>query len=255
MRSVVGAAKLLVFFLSALFTLAYQSTVLLFTKGEFALRYPRAYHAFLCRLFGIKVIVEGDIETGRDLVYLGNHLSYLDIEALGSIVKGCFVAKKELADWPFFAQMGAMQRTVHISRDPKHAARETNMLLERLDEGLPLIIFPEGTSSNGTSILPFKSSFFQIFLNKNIRIQPFTISLISVDEENAASDSVRDRYAWHGNMDLEPHLWRFSKMKGAVVKIQFQKAFLSSGYIDRKQLCADIYESVSKGLDLSPLSK
>lgn len=255
MRSVIGAFRLLIFFLTSLFTLAYQSTVMLFTKGEFAYYYPRAYHAFLCRVFGIKVIVEGEIEHGRNIVYLGNHLSYLDIQALGSVLLGSFVAKKELASWPFFGWMARMQRTVFISRDPRDAAKATNTLEKRMQEGLPLIIFPEGTSSNGTSIYPFKSSFFEIFLNKNIKIQPFTLSLLEVDGKPADDSGIRDIYAWYGDMPLGPHLWSMAKAKGFVVKVNFEKSIISNSYINRKSLCADVYGGVTKGLDLSPLSQ
>ncbi len=251
MRTALGAARLLVFFLSALFTILYQSTVLAFTKGRFAYLYPRAYHAFLCRVFGIRVIVEGDIETGADLVYVGNHISYLDIEALGGILHGSFVAKKEVEKWPFFGLMGKMQRTLFISRNPADAPKETKTMLERLKDAVPLIIFPEGTSSDGTRILPFKSSFFEIFLNRNIRIQPFTISVLEVNGQPVSTQAIRDQYAWYGDMTLGPHLWNFAKGKGAVVKIAFQKPLSSREFQDRKSLSASTQALVARGLDLS----
>ncbi len=251
MRTLVGIFRLLVFFLTGLFTMAYQSTVMCFTKGPFMLIYPRAYHAFLTRLLGIRVIVEGEIERDGHVVYLGNHLSYLDIPVVGGLMKGCFVAKKEMHDWLFFGTMADMQRTVYISRSPQDAPKETEMLLNRLDEGLPLIIFPEGTSSNGIKILPFKSSFFQIFLNKNIKIQPFTISLLETDGKPATTQETRDLYAWYGDMELEPHLWRFVRIKKTVIKLTFQKPILTYDYNDRKTLCSDVYNGVVRGLDLS----
>jgi 1-acyl-sn-glycerol-3-phosphate acyltransferase len=255
MRSVIGALKLTTFVLSGFFTMAYQSTVLLFTKGHFAYIYPRAYHAFLCRVFGIRVIVDGDIATGKNLVYVGNHISYLDIEALGSILHGSFVAKKEVESWPFFGLMGKMQRTMYISRNPADAPRETKAMMERMEEGIPLIIFPEGTSSDGTRILPFKSSFFEIFLNKDIRIQPFTISVVEFDGRKVDNQTLRDCYAWYGDMTLTPHLWNFAKGKGAILKITFQEPIPSSAFENRKMLSAAAHESVSRGLDLSVLAK
>ena len=254
MRSVIGAARLVIFVLSGLFTIAYQSTVLFFTKGRFAYIYPRAYHAFLCRMFGIKIITEGRIETEGQVVYVGNHISYLDIEVIGSLLTGSFVAKKEVESWPLLGIMGKMQRTLYISRSPKDAPRETKVMLDRLEEGLPLIIFPEGTSSNGTNVLPFKSSFFEIFLNRNIKIQPFTISVLEVDGKSAGNDGVRDQYAWHGDMTLEPHLWSFAKGKGAVIKVTFQEPVLSTSFDNRKALASACHEGVAKGLDLSPIA-
>ena len=148
-----------------------------------------------------------------------------------------------------------MQRTVFISRDPKDAAAATKLLEDRIAEGLPLVIFPEGTSSSGEEIFPFKSSFFEIFLNKNIRIQPFTISLLAADEKPAVDTTIRDIYAWYGDMPLGRHLWRVAKAKEFVVKVTFQEAIASSSYNNRKLLCSDVYEAVAKGLDLSPLSQ
>jgi 1-acyl-sn-glycerol-3-phosphate acyltransferase len=254
MRSVIGAARLFIFLLSAIFTIVYQSILMLLTKGPASLIYPRAYHDFCRRLLGIKIIVEGEIEPGPNVVYVGNHISYLDVQVLGSLLKGSFIAKKEVENWPLFGLMGKMGRTLYISRAPADATMATKMISDRLEEGLPLIVFPEGTSSSGTEILPFKSSFFEVFLNKNIKIQPFTISVLEVDGQKAATAVIRDKYAWHGDMTLEPHLWSFAKSKGAVVKVIFQKPVLSNSFQNRKLLSAACYEGVSKGLDLSSIA-
>lgn len=251
MRTVIGICRLILFVLGGLFTILFQGTLLFFTRGRLALIYPRFYHDFNRRLLGIKVIVEGEIERGDNIVYLGNHLSYLDIPVIGGLLHGIFVAKKEVGEWPGFGLLGNMGQTIYISRAPQDAAKETTLLLNHLDKGLPLIIFPEGTSSDGTKILPFKSSFFQIFLNKNIKIQPFTISLLQADAKPATTQGVRDLYAWHGDMNLEPHLWSFVKSKGTVVKVKFQKPILTSSFNDRKLLCSAVYNDVAKGLDLS----
>ena len=250
MRGLIGAARIAVFLITALVTILIQRTLLCFTKGPAILVYPRWYYAFLCRVFSIRTEIEGDIATGKNLLYAGNHISYLDIVVLGALVRGSFIAKKDVAAWPFFGTMARLQRTLFISRDPKDAARETAMLLDRLDEGLPLIAFPEGTSTNGTAVLPFKSSFFHIFLNRDLRIQPFTISLMSVNGAPASNPAARDRYAWYGDMTLLPHLWAFAKGKGATLKVIFHAPCSARVFCDRKSLAADVHASVAKGLDL-----
>ena len=254
MRSIIGGCRLFLFVLSAIFTIFYQSVLMLFTKGPVALIYPRVFHDFCRRLLGIKIMVEGEIERGQNVVYVGNHISYLDIQVVGSLVHGSFIAKKEVESWPLFGILGKMGRTLYISRASADAAIATKMLADRLEEGLPLIVFAEGTSTSGIKILPFKSSFFEIFLNKNIKIQPFTISLLDVDGRKANSAAMRDQYSWHVDMTLETHLWSFAKSKGAVVKVTFQKPIISNSYNDRKLLCAACHEGVVKGLDLSSLA-
>lgn len=254
MRSIIGAGRLFIFLLSALFTIAYQSILMLFTKGPAALVYPRAYHDFCRKLLNIKIITEGEIARGKNVVYVGNHISYLDVQVVGSLLNASFIAKKEVEGWPLFGLLGKMGRTLYISRAPADAAKATKMLSDRLEEGLPLIVFAEGTSTNGMQVLPFKSSFFEIFLNKEIRIQPFTVSVLEVDGQKADSPAVRDQYAWHGDMTLEPHLWCFAKGKGAVIKVSFQEPILSTSFIDRKSLSNACYNGVVKGLDLSPIA-
>ncbi len=254
MRNLIGAGRLIIFLLSVVVTLVYQSVLMLFTKGPLSLVYPRAYHEFCRKLLGIKVIVEGDIARGKNIVYVGNHISYLDIQVLGSLLYGSFIAKKEVESWPIFGIVGKMGRTLYISRNPADAASATKMIADRLEEGLPLIVFPEGTSSNGTKILPFKSSFFEIFLNKDIKIQPFTISVLEVNGESVNSPSVREEYAWYGDMTFTPHLWNFAKSKGAVIKVKFQEPVLSALFSDRKSLSAACHDGVVKGLDLSSIA-
>lgn len=254
MRQLLGIARLTLFLLASAITIAIQTTVLsiLRLRGKrIALLYPKMFHYQCCKMVGLNVLVEGEIAHGDNIIYVGNHVSYFDVQALGSLVEGTFIAKKDIESWPFFGLMGKMGQTIYMSRNPADAAREAQMLDERLKQPSPVIIFPEGTSSNGSSVLPFKSSLFELFLNKNITIQPFTISIMSVDGKMPVTDEMRDHYAWHGDMDLVPHLWNFVKSKGATIKVTFQNPIATHSFKDRKLLCDLCYSAVVKGLDLS----
>lgn len=254
MRSILGAFRLTIFLLASAVTMIVQSTMLYVLRlngKRIALIWPKIFHALCTKLVGLNVIVEGEPARGDHIVYLGNHVSYLDIQALGGLVDGTFVAKKDIESWPFFGFMGKMGQTIYMSRNPADATREAAMLNARLQEPSPIIIFPEGTSSNGESILPFKSSLFEMFLNKNISIQPFTISIMSIEDKVPVTPAMRDIYAWHGDMDLVPHLWRFVTGKGATIKVTFQKPIATHSFKDRKLLCEVCHAGVVKGLDLS----
>lgn len=255
MRAVIAVFKLLAHGIVSLLLILIQGTILFFARGRpTTLWYPRLYHAQCCWIYGLKVVVEGQIEQGGSVVYIGNHLSYMDIPALGSILKGCFVAKKEIESWPIFGLLGSMGQTLYISRAPVDAAQATKMMSDHLDGPLPLIIFPEGTSTDGRYVFPFKSSSFEMYLNRNIKIQPFTIQILKIDEESPDTQAKRDLYAWHGDMTLEPHLWAFAKSKGGVVKVKFHESLSTTSFNDRKSLCAASYDAVVKGLDLSHLA-
>lgn len=259
MRGMIGAGKLFLYLALTAALIPLQWLIGLFTKGPALYAIPLFYHRLCCRLFGIRLIVEGDIarsDDGRRIVFAGNHISYLDITALGSLIPASFVAKKDVARWPLFGTLAKLQNTYFISRARADAVQEREAFARRLrDNPAPLIIFPEGTSSNGSGVLPFKSMMFDIFLNKDIMIQPFTISLIAADERNvtggAESAFLRDYYAYHGDISLPPHLWGFAKGKGCVLKIVFDKPYATDRFDDRKALCAYTYERVTQGLDLS----
>src|SRR5438093_6339950 len=88
----------------------------IFFKLDLARTLPPAYHRLVCRILGIRVAVQGQLTKGRPLLIVGNHSSYLDIEVFGSLIPGSFVAKAEIARWPFFGWLAKLQRSVFIER-------------------------------------------------------------------------------------------------------------------------------------------
>lgn len=250
MRSVIAGLKVSAYLLVTLTGIPIQFALLRLFPRLNPYAFPRLYHKLCCAIFRIKVIVEGEIDHGDHVVFISNHVSYLDIPVIGSVLKTAFIAKADVAQWPLFGTLGRLQRTLFISRNPRHAEREKKAFLERLEEPLPLVLFAEGTSTLGERIIPFKSSLFEVFLNKNIKLQPMTISILSVDEEKAASEKQKEIFAW-GDVEISEHLWRFSRGKGAIVKLKFQKTISSLSYNDRKSLSNDCYQLVLEGLDLS----
>lgn len=251
MRALVGAAKLTAYLCLTLLLIPLQWIVTKCAHGAGLYALPLFYHRLCCRIFGIKVLVEGVIHTQPPVVYMSNHLSYLDISVIGSILPASFMAKKDVARWPLFGTLARLQKTLFVSRNPRDAATTKKEFEDQLKSPLPLVIFPEGTSSNGSSILPFKTSLFESFLKQDITIQPFTISLLEINGRKPSTDALRDLYAYHGDISLPPHLWNFSKLKGCVLKLSFQEPVLPLAFDDRKFLSLAVYKQVSEGLDLS----
>lgn len=250
MRSFIAAIKITAYLALTFSCIPVQWALLkLFPKAN-PYKFPQIYHRLCCLILGIKVIVEGDIEQDGHVVFISNHISYLDIPVIASVVPTAFVAKKDVDTWPLFGTLARLQRTHLISRSPADADKEKNAFVERLEEPRPLVLFAEGTNTNGSSVIPFKSSMFEVFLNKNIKLQPLTISILEVDEQTVTTDNQREIFAW-GDIEIPQHLWRFAKGKGCVVKLNFQKPVLSISYKERKSLSNDCYKSVVEGLDLS----
>ncbi len=246
--------RLFLFILLNILITITQGPLLWFHKGPKAYILPRLWHAAACRLFSIKITVEGQPETDRQTIYLSNHLSYMDIPTLGNCIPAAsFVAKADVAKWPIFGFLSTLQQTAFISRSRHDAAKEKNSLDHMLATGKSLIIFPEGTSSDGRTVLPFKSSLFSLAFTEGSRepltLQAITITLLKMDEKSPDDQSVRDLYAWHGDMTLAPHFWDFAKSKGATLLVRFHPPRHAADYTDRKALAQDCYEDVNNGLE------
>jgi 1-acyl-sn-glycerol-3-phosphate acyltransferase len=255
MHSAAAVFKIFLLAILTAFVVGSQTITLPFYRGRASYWLPLFWQWGTCRIFGIKIIRCGMPVTDRQTLYIANHLSYLDIPALGSQVMGSFVARGDMSRWPLIGYMGKMQQTIYISRDRQDATEGKNALEEKLQEGANLMIFAEGTSSDGSRVLPFKSSLFSLAIDSPtgnpLTVQPVTISLLSVNGLHATSGEVRDLYAWHGDMTLPPHIWQFAKMKGATLEIKFHPPREASTYSDRKLLCGDCYNDVSGGLKLA----
>ncbi len=253
MRTPLAALKMSLFVLLCLAIVPLQSLVLVVHRGRGAYILPWLWQCCVCRIFGITVLVEGKPHTKSQTIYVANHLSYLDIPAIGSILRASFVAKQEVAGWAVFGFLSKLQQTAFISRSKADAAKEKNALGAMLAEGKSLIIFPEGTSTDGREVLAFKSSLFALVLQdgvKNLTIQPVTVNMQTVDRRPVLTQADRDIYSWHRDMDTElpVHLWGFAKSRGAHISLKFHPPRLAGDYSDRKTLAKICHEDVCKGL-------
>ena len=134
--------------------------ILLWIGAPAARALPHYYHRLLCIILGIKVTVEGALPSAPALI-IANHVSWADIPVLSAVLPLSFVAKLEVAGWPLFGTLARLQRTVFIDRQRRHTTGHSkNLLAERLLGSDMLVLFPEGTSHNGKTLLSFKSSYF-----------------------------------------------------------------------------------------------
>ena len=252
MKNPVIFLKAFLFFVWSLITIPPQIAVMLFHRGPNAYTIPHLWQKGVCRIFGLKVVIEGTPITEQQCLFIINHVSYLDIPVIGSVLRASFIAKKEVSGWPVFGFLSRLQQTAFISRSRGDAQREKNALSNMLDEGKSLILFPEGTSTDGRNVAPFKSSLFSMTLDgsrSNLVIQPVTLKVEQVDGKNPAEQSARDIYAWYGDMTMPPHLSGFAASRGAVVKLIFHPAIKPSDYDDRKGLADACWNMVQSGLE------
>ncbi|MBU6234621.1 MAG: 1-acyl-sn-glycerol-3-phosphate acyltransferase [Alphaproteobacteria bacterium] len=211
---------------------------------------PRVY-AFICWFMAIRVHVKGTPQNSANAVlFVPNHISYLDIVALGSILDARFVAKSEVAGWPLFGLLSKIQNTVFIRRTRSALEGAMHELAKILKSGISLIVFAEGTSTNGLAVKPFKPGLFDAVFEAGggIMVQPVALTIQSIDGKAPMGDGpTRNMYAWWRPEDtLVPHLWAFACSKGTDVAVNFLPVLSPQEYADRKALAAAAHRAVSQ---------
>jgi 1-acyl-sn-glycerol-3-phosphate acyltransferase len=135
--------------------------MLIWTSKKAARRFPYLYHRAVTKLLGIQLRVSGKPVADQGCLVAVNHVSWLDIPILSAVTPLSFIAKREVASWPFFGTLARLQRSVFIDRERRQrAAASRTEMMTRLAERDTLVLFAEGTSSDGIRVLPFKSAFF-----------------------------------------------------------------------------------------------
>jgi 1-acyl-sn-glycerol-3-phosphate acyltransferase len=210
------------------------------------MRLPRLFHAAFAAVLQLRVSYHGEALEGRGVVHASNHLSYLDVQALGRRLRTRFVAKEDVRAWPLFGLLARLQQTVFISRARQRAGEVGDALARALAGEHGLLLFPEGTTSDGAAVLPFKSSVFApLAASPGLRVQPVRIELLSVDGVAIAAGGERDLYAYHGSTTLVPHLWRFMDGRGARLRITFLPPLTVGEGCDRKALARAAWAAVA----------
>lgn len=252
MRSLIAIHKIFWFVLLCFITIPFIALwCFIFDRTSIFHVVAKIYYHLTCKIFFVSYEIVGDISQNHT-VYVGNHLSYIDIPLLGSFLNATFVAKDDVKKWPILGVLATLAKTVFISRAPEKATSAIHQIHDMINQNRSLILFPEGTSTRGKTVLPFKSSLFQIFLSDQIKepllIQPFTI--IPIEGNNFALRTTLDldKYAWYDDMKLEPHLWQLAKSRGVKVRIIFHTPYKTSNFNDRKKLAAACFDDVSNGL-------
>ena len=227
--------------------------VLYCLPGGYEKRYPMFYWRISCWMLGLELRVVGQVANrnpayqGRPVIFACNHSSWLDIPALGTILEASFVAKGDVENWPLIGSMAKFARTVFVSRTRSGTGRERDEMGLRLDKGDNLILFPEGTSSDGTRVLPFRSTFFAVGAREKMPLfQP--VSLVYDQLAGLpATRSTRPIFAWYGDMELFPHLWCLAQWHSSRCSILVHPPLDPADFNGRKDLALAAHRAVADG--------
>lgn len=239
-----GLRRLLVVVLWTLLCMPVQA-VLLALPGRGKVAFARLYWRMVCFLIGMRVRVVGDRTAEPRTLYLSNHSSWLDIAVLGGAIDAAFVSKAEIGRWPLIGLVARLGRTVFVSRSRHRTGDEAREIRDRLAAGDSLILFPEGTSSDGTRVLPFRSSFLAA-AEAAEAIRPVSVVY---DRLGGLPACRRDRplFAWYGNMEIAPHVWRLVRHAGLRATVVLHDPVAPGSIPNRKALAAATEATVAEG--------
>lgn len=213
---------------------------------------PALFHRVFLGLFSVRVTQSGTPpRPGEAALVLANHVSWLDIIAIGSLRPLAFVAKSEIAGWPVIGTLAGLQRTVFIDRARRGATATVNAAIgDRLARGELVVLFAEGTTGDGTRVLPFRSSLvgaaraaIQVDGLDRIRLQPLAITY---PRRNGLPviRAERPEIAWYGDMDLAPHLTLFFARGPIDVHVAWGQPIAFEAGTDRKAVTAEAEAAV-----------
>ena len=219
--------------------------------GRSSMKVAQLWQIFVCFLIGIRVTITGAPAEERPLLLLANHTSWLDIPVLAGVAPLSFIAKSEVAAWPIVGFLARTQRTVFVERDRRHATgAQADEVAGRLSKGDIIVLFAEGTSSDGNKVLPFRSALVgaaqrAIADGGAATVQPVAIAYRKMLGLPLGRQH-RPRVAWYGGTDLMPHLRRVLSEGGIDVHVVFGPPRRLAAGDDRKAVTREAGELVRR---------
>jgi 1-acyl-sn-glycerol-3-phosphate acyltransferase len=216
-----------------------------------ALTLPMFYHRRVAAILGFRVETRGRRVEDGPVLFVANHASYADMEVLGSVIPGSFIAKAEVGAWPLFGTLARLQRSVFVDRRVRSSAQQCDSLTERLQEGGNLILFPEGTSNDGLHVKPFKSALLAAAEvrrhDRAIKVQPVSIAYTRLNGLPLGRD-MRPFFAWYGDMELAGHLWKMIGLGTVDAVVQFHPPVTIDKFGCRKMLARHCWQIIAEGV-------
>lgn len=231
-------------------------TILVAASRRAALAFQRIYWRGMCAILGLTIRQVGTpahrTADGRPVVFVSTHSSWLDVPVLGARLPAGFIAKEEVASWPVVSWIARLGRTVYVRRTRTSTARERDDMRARLADGDSLILFPEGTTSDGSRVMPFRSAFLSIAeLPVTPDGRPPIVQPISLvyDRVGGLPLTRRTRWmtAWFGDMDLASHFLLIARERDLRATLLLHEPIDPTRYKSRKDLTNTLWHITATG--------
>ncbi|WP_081157857.1 lysophospholipid acyltransferase family protein [Ensifer aridi] len=216
---------------------------------------PRYWHRVACLLLGLRVRVHGELDHRRPLLLSANHVSWKDILVLSSVADVVFVAKSDVKSWPIFGVLARLQASIFVERGQKRTTgQQVNEIGRRLADGEIVVLFPEGTTSDGNRLLDIKTSLFGAAASAIpqsptgvVHVQPLAISYTGI-HGMPMGRYYRPIAAWPGDIGLLPHLIGVLREGALDVDVDFGEALDYDRQSNRKEVSRTIEQRIRKML-------
>ncbi|WP_085031620.1 lysophospholipid acyltransferase family protein [Ensifer aridi] len=216
---------------------------------------PRYWHRVACLLLGLRVRVHGELDHRRPLLLSANHVSWKDILVLSSVADVVFVAKSDVKSWPIFGVLARLQASIFVERGQKRTTgQQVNEIGRRLADGEIVVLFPEGTTSDGNRLLDIKTSLFGAAASAIpqsptgvVHVQPLAISYTGI-HGMPMGRYYRPIAAWPGDIGLLPHLIGVLREGALDVDVDFGEAVDYDRQSNRKEVSRTIEQRIRKML-------
>ncbi|MCP4385507.1 MAG: 1-acyl-sn-glycerol-3-phosphate acyltransferase [Hyphomicrobiales bacterium] len=201
------------------------------------------------RMIGLRVTIKGT-PARPPLLITANHISWLDITVLGSVMPLSFIAKAEVGTWPVLGTLARLQRTVFIDRTRRsQTGNAANAIARRVVHGDVMVLFPEGTTGDGNRILPFRSALIgaagAVSGMKNMTVQPVAVTYVGI-QGVPVGRADRPGLAWYGDMDFIGHFRNLVERGAVDAVVSFGEPIPFGQESDRKKVAEECYLSVRR---------
>lgn len=219
---------------------------------------PPFVHRIVCRILGITITCKGQRLKGQPVLFVSNHISWKDIIILGAVIKkASFVSKAEVGSIGFVKKIVDLQKTIYVKRERRtDALKQSSEMTTRIQDGDSLILFPEGTTTRGIHVGPFKSTLFSVAEmilkggQPSVTIQPITINFTHIDKLPIQMCE-RVKVGWIGEESFWPHFMYALRRKSTHVSVEFHRPLRCKDQIDRKILAKTCEDIIRQGLSAS----
>ncbi len=231
--------------------------IFILPRGAVSVRYMSFFMRILLVLAGIKIRIHGKISSHRPLLVISNHISIFEIATFPVAFGGSFIAKKEMESWPLVGWVARKFGVVFIDRRPSHAVDALTQVQQTLaNVSYPIFLFPEGTTTNGAYVKPFKSTLFNFVENSNVVVQPMVMNYRFRDGTPISDADMAEHFAYfnNSNQDMGPTCSRERSAFGQVFHIMMLGGFMVELTVlpppplvglDRKQIAETLQKTVS----------